>query len=977
MSKTAELLSDFSANISAPITTVVPVSAGGIPQVDLYNRVFRQVINDLFVLYEEADYVENLIISSFNYMVTEADTVLREIRTVSSMLADYSIFTDNVASGITYFTENFNNFSTIETDDRFYTHSKAEVNEAEGIITLDIDSTKPSLRSVRKVTIRESSNGAIGNNSQVGAQLNDNINTVLDANPDTWFEYEKVTSVNAPLESPLHLDITLELSTEEIVNSIIVNPNNFGIRNPVKIKNIETSLDGETWKSIKDDIFAVDFLEDTAEDIFILTTATSKYKGKGVYSFFPKKIKYVYIEFEQDTYHIIESTGGTEKLRYAIGLRDIDVHGYKYLPESDLISSKFYAPSEIKKVASNVGQFPKEASELVSISHFVSPDDGITWHSIQPRNVQFSTGIEVMNFNTIDEDAIVTLSPVDFIRYKIGLKRNVKAFLTGTSTVLAETKRGAAEIFGLTDASPLELILKSTPILTSVALMDPLYGSVGNNSRKFFVATSSSEVNQEFELPWHYLEKDTEQVWIGNGKWTRIPSLADASATQKVYELNYEQGILKFGDDTTGAVPDFASKIEVNFKPESIWIGHKNTANLKFNTDGDKKSVVIKRIDENKQVYDEILVKGATINRLKHRFIDSSKPVTFAETVPNAFQNEVAYKDGIGEFDGAPAGSYSINHDEGIVYSANATSKSNNTSVSYQYVPKVTLKESDWDFKDGAAVLKKSITIKSSAYLTNDGSDIPAAGVHMVQLSKNHISPNSISVNETGSVFSTEIPFIDGNTELTGLFQVVEEVVPSGHDENSPFILKSIASGITISSEPKPIFSDDVVFANETATLLAPGDYNIDYNTGIVKTYSLTTAGGNVTYYYANATYDLSGLYSVDYENGILYSYDATESSTTMSYEYSNYEISYNIARLINNSNYHVDAQDKKITVYDKEISDSIVRSRGTFFKPIIKVIYSYVDKEMGSLAELEPYYSPVVKGYSLSTIDSDSLKLK
>lgn len=977
MSKMAELLSDFSSNITAPITNIVPVSVGEIPQVAMYNRAFRQIINDLFALYEESDYVENLIISSFNHIATEANALSREVRIVNSMLSDYSIFTDNVTSGITYFVENFSNFSTIETDEKFYARSKAEVNEAEGIITLDIDTTEPSLRNVRKVTIRESSNGIIGNNSQVGAQLNDNINTILDSNPDTWFEYEIVTNVNAPLESPLVLDIVLELSTEDIVNSIIVNPNNFGIRNPVKIKNIETSLDGETWKSIKDDIFAIPFPRNVAEDIFVLTTATSKYKGQGVYSFFPKKIKYFHIEFEQDTYHIIDSTGGIEKLRYAIGLRDIEVHGYKYMQESDLISSKFYAPSEVKKVSSDVGQHPEESSELVSISHFVSPDDGVTWHSIQPRNIQSSTGTEVMNFNTIDENAIATPSSVDFIRYKIGLKRNVEAFLSGTSTVLAETRKDASEIFGLTDASPLELTLKFTPIFTSVALMDPLYGSVGNNSRKFFVATSSGEANQEFELPWQYTEKDTEQIWIGNGKWTREPSLSDASATEKVYELDYEKGILKFGDGTDGAIPDFSSKIEVNFKPESIWIGHRNIVDLKFSTDRDKKNVIIKRIDKNKQIYDEILVKGATIHRLKNRFIDSAQPVTFYETIANAFQNEVAYKDGIGEFSGAPVGSYSINHDEGIVYSANATSKSNNASVSYQYVPKVTLSEEDWDFKSGATILKNSITIKDSAYLTNDGSDIPSVGINMVQLSNNQVKPGSLSISETGAIFITEIPFIDGNTELTGLLQVVEEVVPSGHDENSPFILKSIASGIAIASEPGPVFSDTIVFANETPTLTSPGDYNIDYNTGVIKTYSLTTEGGNVTYYYSNTTLDLSGLYSIDYEDGIVYTYDATESNTTIGYQYANYEVSYNIARLVDNDNYEVNAQNKKITVQDKEIADSIVRSRGTFFKPIVKVIYSYVDKEMGSLEELEPYYSPVVKGYSLSVIDSDSLSLK
>ena len=118
----------------------------------------------------------------------------------------------------------------------------------------------------------------------------------------------------------------------------------------------------------------------------------------------------------------------------------------------------------------------------------------------------------------------------------------------------------------------------------------------------------------------------------------------------------------------------------------------------------------------------------------------------------------------------------------------------------------------------------------------------------------------------------------------------------------------------------------------------------------------------------------MTGRYSVDYKNGILYSYESIGAGTTVDYEFSNYEAIYNIARVVEDTKYRYDADINSIVVNDNEVIDSISQTRDTNYKVILKAVYEYIDREEGSLAELEPYYTPYVNGYAISMIDKDNM---
>lgn len=975
-------LSAFKSNLGKPIGKINHVSHGASPDVDIYNANLEHVLTNLEVLFESVDDLEQSIVSSFNYIVAESDRITKEAIQINSMLLDYGIYTNSISAGITYYTDSFNDISKIEVDDSFLSVQKASMSESAGAIVLAKNNEESPLKRISKVTINEASNGFPGNNHQINTNINNDINAILDSNPDTWFEYEIVASENAPRSEPVTLDMLVELEEISAINTIVIDPNNFGTKNPIKIETIETSVDGKAWTQIEVSKTSLDFLHEKEIDRFELSSKSSRHKGKGVFSFFPRNAKYLHVVFRQYDYYPIETSSVT-KIRYAIGIKDIELYGYVYEKESEIVTKKFYAPSEIKKVSLQSSEL-KEDAALATVSHFISPDDGITWHEIQPRNVQAEGKPEVLNFNTIDEGAISTGTPVDFIRYKINLKRNDKEF-SSVSSVLSATTKELAETFNISDKAPLLMTLSESPIPSSILVLDPIYGSVGNDSRRKVIGVSSGEASQQFTLPWNNFERGAEQIWVGGSIWNRVANLASSGATDNVYEIDYELGVLRFGDGTNGSKPSENSRIEINFEIERVWLEKDRIAKINFDADADKANFTVHKIEQDLAVTGELLKKGATIHKLNNKniVVDSE----FIDESTSAFQAKKTYVDGQSEL--TIAGDYSINYRDGIMYTYSPIDAVAVSSISYSYTPKIKLENSEWDFYSSieSKGLKNQIQISSDAYSTilvleeTVTQDVKAA-----QLVNAYIEPGSISfkeeihaVDNPNGKLTTEVAYIDGTTELLGLIQVVNESVPvAGGDSN--FQLQAFsASGIILSSDPRPIFSDKSVF-DPTKELTWPdlpeatGEYSINYETAQVYVWDAVPAVVTVSYYHTDGSTDMSGAYSVDYKNGIIYSYEDIYQNTTIDYEYSNYEVIYNISRIISDDNYYYNAEINSVVVGDNEVIATVSKTRETAFKFILKVLYDYISKEEGSLAELEPYYTPYVDGYAISIIDKDNI---
>lgn len=127
-----------------------------------------------------------------------------------------------------------------------------------------------------------------------------------------------------------------------------------------------------------------------------------------------------------------------DKVRYAIGIRDIGVFQFQYTEVSEIVSQPWRSPKEISKVSLVVEEsipndFPIGPKY---IEYYISADPGTEWIQINPLDTPtaFEANGSIMpriiNFNaekpansTNDNKYIQTESPVNAIRFRAVLKR--------------------------------------------------------------------------------------------------------------------------------------------------------------------------------------------------------------------------------------------------------------------------------------------------------------------------------------------------------------------------------------------------------------------------------------------------------------------------------------------------------------------------------------------------------------------------
>jgi len=386
VAEAAKILSQFYHDLSLPSYNPIEVVPDEIPTPETFNQNLEGISDDLTVVFREFENLEGVVLGNFNYMVSRLNRLNRKLKSVSSSLSDYVLFSNLPSKDAIFFGDSFNNLNRVEANSPLLNKDQCEINQVEGIATLPIDrDAQVNIVINEAPVINSNSNGVTGNNEEVGAQFHGTLSDILDNNEDTWFEYERVLDEDDG--KPLILDFTINMGDPKVVNFIRVNPNNFGTRTQVKILAIDTSIDGEDFVSIKDDIPIAGFIAEDEENVFTLAPSTSKFAGQGLYTFTPRKAKYVHLTLQQTTPHVIQTSTGAEKLRYAIGVRDVVIEALPYKTEGEVISVNYEVTDDIRKVVLLSSQKPDAdtISNLVSVDHFLSPDNGLTWHQIRPK----------------------------------------------------------------------------------------------------------------------------------------------------------------------------------------------------------------------------------------------------------------------------------------------------------------------------------------------------------------------------------------------------------------------------------------------------------------------------------------------------------------------------------------------------------------------------------------------------------------
>lgn len=911
------LIGVFYGSLSTPFLQTREVLEGTPPSYEVFNESFEELGWDLKVLFLELATLEETILGNFNYMVTERDKLTKILKRISSKVGDYILYSSDPIGNAFYFKDSYNDASKIDFGSSLLTATQCEIHQDEGIVTLPITASAKSKVSMQVKINEDTSNGVVGNNQELGKAPHNDLRDILDSNPDTWFEYERVQAKLLDDTEPLKLTMTLYSAKPQVVNYVKINPNNFGAQTPVYIVAIDTSFDGSQWVSVKDEIPISDFLQEDEENVFTLAPSTSKFSGQGLYSFTPRKVKYVRVRFEQSTPYEINTPAGY-RWRYAIGIRDLEAHAIKYEKEGDIISTAFVAPSEIQKVTVLASENPTEESVLADITHQLSPDDGAVWYDIQPQDRSGQDTPEILSFNTGLEGSIQTERPVISLRHRMVIKRDKEQFEEGVA-VLRTAEKLTSDLLTIPQISPPTLNMSRLPVPGTTALFNPLWGSRAHDG--FFiiddveswkitrpipqkVGRSTGETGMTLQMPISEfiqdgrVDLDEILIWVdGDTGWERVGSFSAANTTDKVYTISTD-GVIQFGSgdpaSPAGYVPNSGAIIGFTLKAERLQPSPSSPyrCDLKLSTDGDKKNIHIYRrglgdSDSGFTSAPTLTFKSAaTVHRTPHRFLENTPNFINGAGV---FDVRWTFIDGSEEL--TTAGDYSIDLRRGIIYSFTPTPDSGSpVRFQYRYTPWIRVTDDQWDF-DPQSEDFSSIVLKDNAYLTRR---------------------TSISLT----------PYVSKRVVLLGQSNIV----------------------------PKSIRFPDAMFES------GEPPFELAYIDGVSEFKAASIDGP-----------DLRGRFSVDYEKGVLY---VSQSDTVavvdpgrLGFNFADYVITYNVARKLGSEEYDIDEANGIITldtntmlqVWGREDVDATRNS-------LLKVVYKYVVMTRESIKDLEPYFSPIVR---------------
>lgn len=1000
LAEAVKVLTTFYKTLSVPIfDESVHPQVNSLPQAALYNQMFEDVKDNLDLIFAEFENIEDLIVANFNFAMTGAGRLNARLKKVSSLVGDYILYSDS-SDDLILCRDSFNNTDKIELGSSLLNAPECTLNQDEGIITLPVDISRNSQVAIyRSPIIKGNSGASYGNNFEINADWHGDATTILDNNPDTWFEYERVVRPEEDTGEPLSLDITLQLNKPGPVNFIRINPNNFGTRTAIKIEKIETSIDGKTFISVKDDVPIIGYLTQDEENTFNLAPSTSKYAGQGLYTFTPRKAKYVHFVFSQSEPYTIETSGGL-RLRYAIGLRDIEVRAISYLSEGEIISRPFSLSREIIKAALRSSQNPIQPSQLAYIEHYVSADDGASWHQIQPQQEEGTAGVvaevaEIVNFNNADTGSITTSQPVTSVTWKAKLARNDAAF-TSEGEALYTSTAFTSEIHDVPHTAPHSITLHTVPIEGTVQVVDPLFGSRGIANLEYRLGNNENQNMYFLPEGWRAVEVPFKKVSLGDNLYTTIrssssdwmhvfvdnkewsvktlgSSLSDFSSydiESEVYAMDWDDGILYFGDGHTYGKSPGSSRVALRFDAERLAPidGAEVAVPLAFQSAPDKKLVKIKcyGVEQNGTTS---VPSGATVLRLAHQNI-----ITVLTNIPGT---EKDFANGQDEFTGDSQ--WSINKKAGIVYLSSPNS--NITAITYTYQPISVLQDSEWEWATTGAV-RDSVKIRDSAWKSNMYTytldplpTIMSGYAHVVHLPHLNILKKTVRITSTmasgiNNPFVTEVPFENGHDELSIVEQTTEDIPPLSE---TPIFTFQLSEDLAEDIAYDVIFDETAqeFFTSKKETSIEEGDpigtYYIDRdeNEISVRVSATTNFAGRVSYFYTKP--DIKrGLYSIDYANGIIYTQESIVDldSLIIEYEYSDYRIEYPIARLVSPNDYEVSYTDRTVTFSSAEILSDYRMSKTLLSR--YEISYDYVQETREDVQELKEYFTPVLKDYIL-----------
>jgi hypothetical protein len=344
------ILNEIKNQIGAPLASYSPFIKGEPPRSEKFNKFFAEYAQDVSVLSKQIDYLNAKTISVFNLFSKEIEGEKRYSERIASKCKILQMYSRSPSDDLIYIGDSFENDDLID-----YTKIAKGSNPLirGGIASFAIESSKRWVPDAIEVV---SGNGFIGNSHQVVKANNDentseykyvfennktlnNLRSIVDNNPLSYFEYENInvdkstarpplttiaqenefkflkTEMNSsnanesntidwsshPESEPLTLKLKLTSNSGRIANSIDITPF-FGSSKYVEVTEVLVfAKDGSSENVLKNTIFIGSSLVPLNIEL-----AQNYFYNKATVRFPERQVSKIEISFRQPTYSNID-----------------------------------------------------------------------------------------------------------------------------------------------------------------------------------------------------------------------------------------------------------------------------------------------------------------------------------------------------------------------------------------------------------------------------------------------------------------------------------------------------------------------------------------------------------------------------------------------------------------------------------------------------------------------------------------------
>jgi len=841
------------------------------------------------------------------------------------------------------------------------TGSRCWVDTMQGVLTLPKISSSKKIP--HKIKIAASSNGQPGNSDEDITTNNIRPSFMLDGNPDTWFEYEKLDT------GPLTLSVFCEFSMPTIINEFIIAPAALGTGVSFEIVDVLFNAGGEQELSLRD------LVRGTVPEEF-WTVKTVGNDIQWAVTFLPVKCQEVVVKLKQEHSYIIRSLTrdmrSVERSRYSIGIKNLYFNQAKYQPSGGIGSVEDKLPRNLFACSSHADVFPGSAS-LFKAALDVSFDGGESWKT------------DVLGIPSSEGTSVVLNGNEESYMWRLQLSRNDDAFrLVNSYTeddIAYDTDsivRGVSKLF-----SPARIPLVDQPYNNEVFVLQPNLLTRASKMRDAIVlGRNGSSPSATLPFPIDIIEEDIDpdeiHIWVNGLEWERVSDENSLGNGKYMFREKYTEVTFIGGLDPN-------STIKASMDPERMLLTEKSDGyyhEMEHLFDATKERIRIEGLNSSISNKTMVLPRGVSRIDLGHRNIIDGSIVFLGLTLTKV--NDRASL--------TSSNTYFLDTVNGILHLYEGLTAGQVVTVKFQYQGTNKVGNNSFDLiMDGVRPL--GVRIAKDALVAETLTDIVediaggqfldlidvrtglgvvrpssfAGSNRALALSRDYIVRGSVVVSpglfgySANTKAPSEVSYINGYAEFLGLLQMENEVTAETAAGASNKVVFTVAAGAAYHSNLDITFSNTTIFNNKknsASDVLGTGDWHIDNGTGSITVWvetGKTLPGGiNLYYYYRDPDFDSANLFSVDYKRGIFYSSEDMVDSGKISYKASNYMVEYQIGAEVNAYTY--DPSSNVVTVTTEGLSD---------LNSTVKIIWAE-SPIATSLEEMREYFSPLVSTIAL-----------